>query len=138
MAKIELRVIDPQKYDKGVVEDPSLITYVGTDAAVVIDTETAFIECVSQGISAAINRWEADFESYKMKLAEDEGDGNFKEIDFVAATSIVGQLIKEIGVDTLQTMLKTLNNIYKVSLPDAPSVPDVKNQESPNDDNTDN
>lgn len=141
MSKVELKVIDPQKYDRGVTEEPVLMTYVGTENPVVIDTETAFIECDEQGKSAAINRWMADFDAHKMKLTEDAGDGNYKEIDYVLATGVVGQLIKEIGVGTLQTMLKTINSVYGASLPssqgDNLELSEPTQSEQPNNDNID-
>lgn len=115
MAKIQLNVVDPQKYDSGTAESPVLMTYAGDGSPIVIDTDTAFLECESQGKSASINKWKADYSAHKMKLAEDADEGDYREIDLVAAMGIAGQLVKEIGVGTLQTLLKTLNEVYSAS-----------------------
>ena len=77
-----------------------------------------------------------DFGNHKMKLADDAGDGNYNAIDFVTAAGMVGQLVKEVGIATLQTLLSTLNVTYGVRSNDepAPSSPpgnDVPTENSP-------
>lgn len=136
MAKIELRISDPKALDSGANEPPTLMTYGDTDSPIVIDTDTAFIECESHGKSASIRQWLVDFGNHKMKLADDAGDGNYNAIDFVTAASMVGQLIKEVGVSTLQTLLATLNAAYVVKINDEPapslqSGSDVSTENSP-------
>ena len=136
MAKIELKISDPKALDQGINESPVQMTYGDTDSPIVIDTETAFIECEAQGKSASIKQWMVDFGNHKMKLADDAGDGNYNAIDFVTAAGMVGQLVKEVGIATLQTLLSTLNVTYGVRSNDepAPSSPpgnDVPTENSP-------
>jgi hypothetical protein len=121
MAKVELNVVDPQRYGTGMKEQPALMTYAESGSPVVIDTDTAFIECEAQGKSDAINKWMADYDNHKMKLADDPTDGNYKEIDFVAAMSLAGQLTMEIGIRTLQTLIETLDRVYDGLAPKDPS-----------------
>ena len=131
MAKIELRISDPKALDRGTNESPVQMTYGDTDSPIVIDTETAFIECEAQGKSASIKQWVVDFGNHKMKLAADAGDGSYIEIDFVTAAGMVGQLVKEVGVVTLQTLLSTLNNAYGVRSNEAPATPSPSENDSP-------
>ena len=112
MAKVELKIRDPQKLEMGTSEEPVQMTYGGTEAPVVLDTETAFVECEQQQKSAAIKDWVVDFDAHKMKLADEAGEGNYREIDFVLASGMVGQLLMQTGVPTLQKMLATLGSQY--------------------------
>lgn len=138
MAKIELVVSDPQKYDKGLNDPGALMTYAETGSPVVIDVDTANVECEEQGKSAPINKWMADFENNRMKLADDSAEGNYQEITLMYAMNIGGQLVKEIGVAGLQRLLKTLSTVYGMSDGDSgntedkqhPSIPE-KEDESP-------
>ena len=131
MAKIELRIADPKALDRGANESPVQMTYGDTDSPIVIDTDTASIECEAQGKSSSIKQWVVDFGSHKMKLASDAGDGNYSEIDFVTAAGMVGQLVKEVGVVTLQTLLSTLNNAYGVRSNEAPATPPAPDNDTP-------
>lgn len=128
MAKIELKVADPKALDRGENSTATQMTYGDTGSPIVIDTETAFIECEAQGKSASIKDWDADFDSHKMKLSEDASDGNYSKIDQTTAVGIVGQLVKEVGISTLQTLLTTLiPRIYGAgeSTPPSPSGSDI-------------
>lgn len=108
MAKIALRVADPKALDRGENATPLQMVYGDTDAPITIDTETAFIECEAQGKSASIKDWSVDFGGQKMKLTEEAADGNYCKIDQITAVGIVGQLVKEVGIATLQVLLTTL------------------------------
>ena len=119
MAKIDFKIVDPKVLDKN--EPRAQMTYGDTDSPIVIDTETAFIECEPQGKSEAINKWVVDFENRKMKLADDATDGNYQEIDFATAMGMVGQLVMEVGVSTLQKLLGTLKTTYAVGSNDEPA-----------------
>ncbi len=112
MAKTELKILDPQILNRGTNESPIQMTYGDTDSPIVIDTETAFIECEAQGKSASIKEWVVDFEKHKMKLADEATDGNYHEIDFATATAMVGQLVMKVGIPTLQALLATLTVAY--------------------------
>lgn len=113
MSKVELKIVDPKLLEGGTNEPPVQMTYGDTDSSVVIDTETAFIECEAQNKSAVIRQWVVDFANHKMKLSDDSPDGNYREIDYVTAMGMVGQLVMEVGQRTLQTLLTTLANVMR-------------------------
>lgn len=129
MAKIELKVADPKALDRGENPTAAQMTYGDTGSPIVIDTETAFIECEAQGKSASIKDWAVDFDSHKMKLSEDVLAGNYSKIDEITAISMVGQLVnKGFGLHALQTLLTTLiPRIYGAgeSTPPSPSGSDI-------------
>lgn len=132
MAKIAIKIVDPLKYDQGSKEEPTEMTYATSGAPVTIDTETAFVECGDK--SAAINKWVADFDAHTMKLADDPAEGNFREIDLMAAMNMAGQMTKEIGVSALQTLLKSLSTIYNAE-PGGDEKPEAPADDTPNTDN---
>ncbi len=132
MAKIELRVIDPKLFEKGTDEQRVQMTYGDTDSPIVIDTDTAFLECEAQSKSASIKQWVVDFDNHKMKIADDVLEGNYQEITHPAAVSMVGQLVSECGIATLQALLGTLIKVYgKVSSNDAPPAPQAPEGDAP-------
>lgn len=121
MAKIELRIVDPKVFESGKAAPREQMTYGDTGSPVVIDTETAFIECEAQGKSATIKQWVVDFASHKMKLADDMPDANYHEIDYVTAVGMVGQIVSQAGVTALQKLLATLCTAYVSSGGDQPT-----------------
>ena len=114
MAKIDLVVADPQTLNSnsGANAQRIQMTYGDTDSPIVIDTETAFIECEAQSKSASIKEWVVDITTHKMKLANDVGEGNYQEIDLASAMSMAGQLVRETGRATLLTLLNTLEQVF--------------------------
>ena len=128
MAKIELVVAEPKAFESGANVARALMTYGDTGAPIVIDTDTALIECEGQNKSAPVTQWMVDFGSHKMKLADDAADGSYYEIDFPTAMGMVGQLVMEVGQRTLQTLLTTLANVMKG--PDVP-VPQPSHVDAP-------
>ena len=112
MAKIELVVADPQTLNSGANAQRVQMTYGETDSPIVIDTETAFIECEAQNKSASIKDWVVDFTTHKMKLANDGAEGTYQEIDLASAVSMAGQLVRETGRATLLTFLDTIEKVY--------------------------
>ena len=137
MAKIELKISDPKALDRGTSESPVQMTYGDTDSPIVIDTDTAFIECESQNKSAAIMQWKVDFANHKMLLADDTATGDFQDIDKTTALGIVGQLTREIGIPCLQKFLTTLDSEEsgpdgsKDKSPDLPTGEDKPTGDSP-------
>ena len=121
MAKIELVVADPQTLNSGANAQPVQMTYGDTDSPIVIDTETAFIECEAQNKSASINKWLVDFNGHKMKLADDTIDGSYDAINYVTAVGMVCQLGNEVGLATLQALLVTLQETFKTGESPVPS-----------------
>ena len=112
MAKVELNVAEPKAFESGANVARALMTYGDTGAPIVIDTDTALIECEGQGKSAPVTQWMVDFDSHKMKLADDAAAGSYHEIDFSTAMGMVGQLVMEVGQRTLLTLLNTLRVAY--------------------------
>lgn len=112
MAKVEFKIADPKLLETGQTTQRVQMTYGDTDSPIVIDTETAFIECEALNKFAAIKDWSVDFDGHKMKLSDDTDEGNYGEIDFVTAMGMVGQLAKEVGVATLQKLICTLGSTY--------------------------
>lgn len=112
MAKIELVVAEPKAFESGANVARALMTYGDTGAPIVIDTDTALIECEGQSKSAPVTQWMVDFDSSKMKLADDAADGSYHEIDFSTAMGMVGQLAMEVGQRTLLMLLNTLSVAY--------------------------
>ncbi len=112
MAKIELKIVDPKKLEKGTNEERVQMTYGDTDLPIVIDTETAFIECEASKKSAEITKWVVDFDNHKMKLTDDVIAGNYQEIDFSLAMGMVGQLAIQTGIPTLQKLLAMLDSQF--------------------------
>ena len=116
MAKIELKVAEPSAFERGANEPPAQMVYGDTGAAVVIDTDSAYVECEAQGKSAPINQWAVDFEGHKMMLAGEVQDGNYRKIDFPTAVGMVGQLVMAVGQSTLMTLLTTIREVvYKMN-----------------------
>ena len=112
MAKIELVIAEPKAFESGANVARALMTYGDTGAPIVIDTDTALIECEGLSKSAPVTQWMVDFDSSKMKLADDAADGSYHEIDFSTAMGMVGQLAMEVGQRTLLTLLNTLRVAY--------------------------
>lgn len=116
MAKIELKVAEPNAFERGANEPPVQMTYGDTGAAVVIDTDSAYVECEAQGKSAPINQWAVDFEGHKMMLVEEVKNESYRKIDFPLAVGMIGQLVMVVGQNTLMTLLATLREVvYKMN-----------------------
>lgn len=120
MAKVELKVVDPKLLEGGTNEQPVQMIYGDTDSPIVIDTDTAFIECEAQGKSAPIKDWVVDFGSHKMKLSAEEGNGDYRAIDPTTALGMVGQLTQTIGIQCLQKFLSAINPPSGDPLPNPP------------------
>lgn len=116
MAKVEFHVCDPKAFESGLNIPRERMTYGDTAFPVIIDTESALIECEALNKSATIKDWVVDFEAHKMKLASEATDGNYREIDFGSAMGMIGQLAAKVGVATLQKFLCTLGTTYVENL----------------------
>lgn len=121
MAKIDLKVAEPDAFDRGANETAAQMIYGDTDSPIVIDTETALIECEAQNKSAPINQWVVDFGNHKMMLASEVTDESYRKIDFATAVGMIGQLVMVVGQRTFLTLLTTIKE--KVYATDDSPVP---------------
>lgn len=134
MKKVPLVVRDPKALDKGMPCERMQMTYEDTGSPIVFDTEKFLLECEPLNKAASILEWLADFDNHKMKLAGDLKEGQaedgYSPIDLETAVSMMGQRIQDMGLESFQLFLESLNgggdkpNVPEKSSDDpAPSTP---------------
>lgn len=113
MKKVPLVVRDPEALDKDKVCESVQMTYADTGSPIVFDAEKLLLECEAEHKAAPILEWLVDFGNHKMKLAGDPKEGQaedgYSPIDLETAVSMMGQKIQDIGLESFQDFLGSLN-----------------------------
>ena len=113
MKKVPLVVRDPEALDKGMACESVQMTYEDTGSPIVFDAEKFLLECEPLNKAAPILEWLVDFGNHKMKLAGDPEEGQsedgYSPIDLETAVSMMGQNIQDMGLESFQGFLKSLN-----------------------------
>jgi len=114
MKKIPLVVRNPEALDKGMTCESVQMTYADTGSPIVFDAEKFLLECETEHKVAPILEWLVDFDNHKMKLAGDSMEGQaedgYSPVALETAVSMMGQMIQDIGLESLQGFLKSLND----------------------------
>ena len=113
MKKVPLVVRNPEALDRDMACESVQMTYAETGSPIVFDTEKFLLECEAEHKVAPILEWLVDFDNHKMKLAGDLKEGQaedgYSPIDLGTAVSMMGQKIQDIGLESFQGFLKSLN-----------------------------
>ncbi len=114
MKKVPLVVRDPEALDKDKVCESVQMTYADTGSPIVFDAEKHLLECEAEHKAASILEWLVDFGNHKMKLAGDPKEGQaedgYSPVDLGTAVSMMGQMIQDIGLESFQDFLESLND----------------------------
>ena len=129
MKKVPLVVRNPEALDKDKACESVQMTYAETGSPIVFDTEKFLLECEAEHKVAPILEWLVDFDNHKMKLAGDLKEGQaedgYSPIGLETAVSMMGQRIQDMGLESFQLFLESLNGGG-----DKPNVPEKSSDDS--------
>jgi len=112
-SKIVLEFMSPNELNSlatSIEKKGKLWKYIGEeDSNLVLDISDWTIECDKKAIKTPITDWVVDESQYTMKIKDDSTDGNFEDLSYSFAVSMIGQLVDK---NELVRYLSSLQTIF--------------------------